>query len=367
VVDNPNSVLDAADLVFVDPVSTGLSRSAKGEKEEQFFGVEEDVQSLGEFVRLFTTREKRWSSIKYLCGESYGVLRVAGLAEYLQRSHGWYPEGLVLLSGLVDFQTILASEGNELPYVLFLPTMTATAHYHRRLAPEWMGDLSKTVDASRSFAMGEYASALLKGNDLSADERARIARGLSVFTGLSEEFVLRHNLRLSPSIFRKALLAGEEKIVGRFDARVVGEESDAGAQHPSGDPSYDHIAGAFSSAINAYVRGELGYESDHPYHILKGLPWKYSQFAGRYVSTASSLNAAIRANPKLRTLVLCGRRDLAVPEDSMRYSVSHLRLAPALQAKIRFSLYESGHMMYLNAPDAEKLRGDLVGFMRELP
>jgi carboxypeptidase C (cathepsin A) len=364
-VDNPNSILDAADLVFVDPVSTGLSRSAKGEKPEQFFGVDEDVQALGEFVRLFTTREKRWSSAKYLCGESYGVLRVAGLAHYLQQSHGWYPEGLVLLSGLVDFQTLWASDGNELPYILFLPTMTATAHFHKRLDPALGQDLEKAVADSRAFAQGEYALALLKGNALSNEEKSRVARRLAGFTGLAEAEVLRQNLRISPGYFRKALLVREEKVLGRFDARVVGEDSDPGQMHPSGDPSYDNIAGAFASAINAYVRGELGFESDHPYHILKGLPWKYHQFEGRYVSTASRLEAAIRANPNLKTLVLCGRRDLAVPEDSMRYSVSHLRLHPDLQKSIRFSLYESGHMMYLNAPDAVKLRKDLTEFVRQ--
>lgn len=362
-VDNPNSILDSVDLVFVDPVSTGLSRSAKGEKPEQFFGVEEDVQSLGEFVRLFSTREKRWSSAKYLCGESYGVLRVAGLADYLQQAHGWYPEGLVLLSGLVDFQTILASDGNELPYALFLPTMTATAHYHRRLVPDLMPNLDDAVSAARAFALGEYAQALLRGNELSVDERKQIAGKISHFTGISEEEVLRQNLRLSPGFFRKALLANQGKVVGRFDARVIGEDHEPGAQTASGDPSYDHIAGAFSSAINAYVRGELGYESDHPYHILKGLPWRYHQFEGRYVSTAARLSSAVRANPRLRTLVLCGRRDLAVPEDSMRYSVSHLRLAQPLFSGIRFSLYESGHMMYLNAPDAAKLRRDLTDFV----
>lgn len=362
VVDNPHSILDAVDLVFVDPVSTGLSRSAQGEKPEQFYGVEEDVHALGEFVRLFTTREKRWSSTKYLCGESYGVLRVAGLADHLQQAYGWYPEGLVLLSGLVDFQTILAADANDLPYVLFLPTMTATAHYHGKLDAT-LSDLDRAVAESRAFALGDYSVALLKGNALEEGDRLRVARALSRFTGIPEKAVLSQNLRISPGFFRKALLSADGKVAGRFDGRVVAEDNEPGAQHPAGDPSYDNIAGAFASAINAYVRSELGYESDHPYHILKGLPWKYHQFEGRYVSTASSLRSAIQANPRLRTLVLCGRRDLAVPEDSMRYSVAHLRLAPALRQGIRFSLYESGHMMYLNEPDAEKLRVDLTGFL----
>jgi carboxypeptidase C (cathepsin A) len=242
--------------------------------------------------------------------------------------------------------------------------MTATAHYHRKLAAPDMADLEKIVAESRAFALGDYTVALMKGNDLPEPDRRRIAQQLARFTGIPEQEVLRQNLRLKPWFFRKTLLSAEAKVVGRFDARVVGEDNDPGESYPTSDPSYDHIAGAFASAINAYVRGELGYESDHPYHILNSLPWKYHRFEGRYTSTASSLSAAIWANPRLRTLVLCGRRDLAVPEDSMRYSVSHLRLAQPLRAGIQFSLYESGHMMYLNAPDAEKLRHDVLQFLK---
>ena len=363
VVDNPNSILDAVDLVFVDPVSTGLSRPAKGEKPEQFYGVDEDVQSLGEFVRLFTTREKRWSSPKYLCGESYGVLRVAGLADYLQGRHGFYPEGLVLLSGLVDFQTIHSSGANELPYVVFLPTMTAAAHYHKKLSGSLAGDLEKAVAESRQFAQTDYAVALLKGNDLAREERERVARRLAQLTSLPETEILRQNLRIEPGYFRKALLRDKGKIIGRFDARVIGEDNDPSEADAHSDPSYSNIAGGFASAINAYVREDLGFESDHPYHILNGLPWRYHKFEGRYVSTAQHLAAAIQNNPRLRTLVLCARRDLAVPEDSMRFSITHMPLAEQLRSSVSFSIYDSGHMMYLNLPDAVKLRSDLLRFV----
>lgn len=365
VVENPNTILDATDLVFVDPVNTGLSRAAKGEKPEQFFGVEEDIRAVGEFVRLFTTREQRWSSPKYLCGESYGVLRVSGLADYLQAKHGMYPEGLVLVSGLVDYQTILAGRGNDLPYILFLPTMTATAHYHNRLVSELQADLDKTVTAARAFAQGEYTLALLRGNTLDPLDKKRVAEKLAIFTGLTTADVLKQDLRVDPSFFRKALLRDEEKVVGRFDSRVVGLDNDPGQLRSGYDPSYSNIAGGFASAINSYIREELGYESDHPYHILNsGLGWKWHNFENRYVSTGENLASAIQNNPNLRILVLCGRRDLAVPEDSMRYSLSHLPIPPASRENIRFSLYESGHMMYLLQSDAEKLRADLKGFIR---
>ena len=365
-VENPQSILDSADLVFVDPVSTGLSRAAKGEKAEQFLGVEEDIRSVGEFVRLFTTREQRWSSPKYLCGESYGVLRVAGLANYLQSKHGMYPEGLVLLSGLVDFQTILAGNGNDLPYILFLPAMTAAAHYHQKLSGDLQANLEQAVADSRAFAQGDYATALLKGNDLPDAERKQIAARFARFTGIPAVSILKQDLRVDPGFFRKSLLRNEDRVVGRFDARVVGQDHSPGEIRSGFDPSYSNIAGGFASAINNYIRGELGYESDHPYHILNhSLPWRWHNYENRYVSTGEQLTNAIQDNPKMRVLVLCGRRDLAVPEDSMRYSLAHLPIPSASRGNIRFSLYESGHMMYLFQPDAEKLRKDLVDFVRQ--
>ncbi|MES2569674.1 MAG: peptidase S10 [Verrucomicrobiota bacterium] len=363
VVDNPDSILDATDLVFVDPVSTGLSRAAKGEKPEQFFGLEEDIQAAGEFVRLFTTRAERWSSPKYLCGESYGVTRVAGLAAYLQDKHGFYAEGLMLMSGLVSFQTLSAESGNDLPHLIFLPGLTATAHYHKKLAPELQADFGKAMAESRAFAQGDYALALFKGAELGAEERKAIAEKLARLTGLSAELIEEQDLRIEPSIFRKALLKKEGKVIGRFDSRVTGEDDDRSEIRAGFDPSFSNIAGGISSAVNAYVRGELGYESDHPYHILIGLPWRWTE--GRYASTEGKLAQAMKTNPRLRILVMSGFRDLAVPEDSMRYSMAHLPIPKALRGNIRFTQYESGHMMYLFRQDAEKLRRDLIEFVRK--
>ncbi|MGB8168398.1 MAG: hypothetical protein WCF18_12955 [Chthoniobacteraceae bacterium] len=364
VVDNPNSILDATDLVFVDPVSTGLSRAAKGEKPEQFFGVNEDIEAVGEFVRLFTTREQRWASPKYFCGESYGVMRVAGLAQYLQDKHGLYAEGLMLMSGLINFGTISADISNDLPFTVFLPGFTATAHYHKKLPPDLQADLQKAVAESRTFAQGEYAHALMQGAGLPDDQRRQIAEKLARFTGLSVERIDEQDLRIDPSFFREMLLRREGKIVGRFDGRVTGEDGDRSELRPEFDPSFSNIVGGFSSAVNAYVRGELGYESDHPYHVLNGLPWKYSAFEGRYVSTEGKLAQALKTNPRLRVVVLTGYRDLAVPEDSMRYSLSHLTIPKSARANIAFQHYESGHMMYLYLPDAEKLRKDLLEFVK---
>jgi carboxypeptidase C (cathepsin A) len=363
IADNPNSILDATDLVFVDPVSTGLSRAAKGEKADQFFNVEEDIQACGEFVRLFTTRQQRWESPKYLCGESYGVMRVSGLAAYLQEKDGLFPEGLVLMSGLIDFQTLSADTGNDLPYVVYVPAMTATAHYHKKLAPELQADLEKAVSASRAWAQSDYVLALRKGGDLTPEERHRIAEKLAYFTGLTVEQAEDQDLRIDPSFFRKNLLRKESKIIGRFDGRVIGDDGDRSEPRAEYDPSFSNIAGGFSSAVNSYIRGELGYESDFPYHILAPLPWKWSGFENRYVSTADKFAHAMKTNPRMRVLVLTGSRDLAVPEDSMRYSIAHMQIPKSVRTNIEFQRFESGHMMYLFQPDAEKLRRNLTQFI----
>ena len=364
IVDNANSILDATDLVFVDPVATGLSRAAKGEKVEQFLGVEEDIESVGEFVRLFTTREQRWTSPKYLCGESYGVMRVSGLADYLQDKHGMYFEGLMLMSGLVNFQTLGAAIGNDLPYVVFLPTLAATAHYHRKLPPDLQADLDKTFTAARTFAFGEYATALLRGAALSPAERRSVAEKVARFTGLTAEQVEDQDLRPSATYFREMLLRKEGKILGRFDGRVLSEDGDRSDQHPEFDPSFTNVIGPFAAAVNAYLRGELGYESDQPYKVLSPVPWRYEAFANRYASTEGRLADALKINPRLRVIVLSGLRDLAVPEDALRFSLDHLPLPASARARIAYARYESGHMMYLFKADAEKLRRDLLQFVK---
>ena len=367
IVDNPNSILDGTDLVFIDPVGTGISRAAKGEKPEQFFGVEEDINTIGEFIRLFTTREQRWESPKYLCGESYGVFRASGLVNYLQETHGMYFQGLVLLSGLVSFQTLSSDFANDLPFILTLPTFTATAHYHKKLTPDLEADYGKAMRESRAFANGDYAVALIKGHTIAPEERKRIAAQLARFTGLPAELIDDADLRVGPSLFRERLLRSEGKILGRYDARVISEDTDRLGAEPEFDPSFTNVIGPFSAATNAYIRGTLGYESDLPYRVLTGLHWNYTGFAGRYASTAGKLADAMKANPNLRLLILAGRRDLAVPPDTMRYSLDHLDIPARLNANIKWSEFDSGHMMYLLRSDAEKLRADLTGFLRVNP
>jgi carboxypeptidase C (cathepsin A) len=361
VVPNPNSILDVTDLVFIDPVGTGASRPSKGEKGEQFWSVNGDIESVGEFIRSFTTREQRWASPKYLCGESYGGVRGSGLCDFLQSKHGLYLDGFISVSGVLNFQTL----DGDLPGPLcFLPAFTATAHYHGKLPPDLQADRAKAIAEARTFARGDYALALLKGASLPAAEQARVAEKLARLTGLERELIERAHLVISPGLFFENLLRKEGKIIGRFDGRVTGEDYDRLGSGPEFDPSYSNIYGSFAAAANASIRGDLGYEWELPYRVLGGLNWSFKEFEGEAVNVEGRLAQALKNNPRLRVLFCLGLRDLAVPADATLYSIDHLRIPESLRKNLAVEYYESGHMMYLYQPDAEKLRRDIVGFIR---
>ena len=362
--DNEFSILDATDLVFVDPVATGFSRPAKDEKNEQFFGQSGDVESVGDFIRLWTTRHNRWKSAKYLCGESYGVFRAAGLAEHLHTRYGMYVNGLILVSGLLDFTTLIDGDGNDLPSLVFLPAYTATAHFHKKLPPDLQADLPKAQAEAREFIKAEYPAALLKGAGLSADERAKIVAKLARLTGLSATVIEENDLRIDPSVFRKMLLHDQGVIIGRYDARITGRDGQPAERTPRFDPSYAGTLGPFSAGMNSYVREELKFEDDLPYEILTGVqPWNYDA-RHSYPSVAGKLASVMSENPYLRVLVLGGLRDLACPIDGIHYSMDHLQLDPQYRKNITYAEYDSGHMMYVNKPDLQKMQQDLEKFLK---
>jgi carboxypeptidase C (cathepsin A) len=359
---NEHTILPVSDLVFIDPVSTGYSRAAKDEKPDQFFGKDPDIAAMAEFIRLYTTRNTRWRSPKYLCGESYGVFRAAGLAAELQNDHGMFLNGLVLVSGLVDYGTIIPGPSNDLPFSLFLPSYTAVAHAHGRLPADLQADRAQAVREAEAFAAGDYLTALYAGAALPEAKRAEIAATIARLTGLSEIFVLDHDLRVDPSAFREELLADERLILGRFDGRITGRDGDQAGGDPRFDPSYDAALGPLAAAMNAYVREELEFESDLPYRVLTGVgPWPQDQ--NRYSSTARQLGEAMSRNHHLRVLVQTGVCDLAVPFLSMVHSINHLAIDPKLLANVRYATYDSGHMMYLRLEDLAKLERDLRAFL----
>ncbi len=366
-VDNDVSLLDISDLVFIDPVSTGYSRAVPGETPQQFHGVTPDVESVADFIRLYTTRNKRWSSPKFLAGESYGTTRAAGLSGYLQQRYGMYLNGIVLISAILNFETAEFDTGNDLPYILYLPTYTAIAWYHKKLPSDLQsGDVQKAVEESRKFAVGEYADALMAGDALPAARRAEIEQKLARLTGLSPDYIDRTNLRIEIQRFTKELLRSERRTVGRIDARFTGIDRDAAGERPEFDPSIAAIIGPYSGMLNDYVRNDLKFDSDLPYEVLTGRvrPWSYAPYENRYVNVAETLRSAMTQNPFLHVFVAKGYYDLATPFFAADYTFDHLGLDPALRSHLSGAYYEAGHMMYVHPPSLNKLKADIAQFIK---
>ena len=361
VIPNVNSILDVADLVFIDPVSTGYSRPAGDAKANQFHGVDEDIESVGDFIRRWTTENDRWASPKFLLGESYGGIRAAGLSNHLQEKYGMSLNGVVLLSPLIDYRTLRSAQGDDLSYSIFLPGMTATSHYHKKIT----GNRDALVKEAYDYAFGPYATALIKGAAISAEEKSAVAKKLSAFTGLPPSLFEDTNLRLSSSRFRKELLREEGKVIGRFDARTAWPLVNKSEDYAAYDPSYSVVYGAFATGMNDYLSRTLNWEGHHPYNILSRSvqPWNWGP-RNTITNMSRHVENALRSNPDLRFLVMSGYTDLATPAANMQHSISHLFGIPNDRRKaIEFTFYEAGHMFYLNQPDLKKMRTDLVKFI----
>jgi carboxypeptidase C (cathepsin A) len=363
--DNEFSLLDVTDLVFVDPVGTGFSRPAPGEEAKQFHSLEGDVESVGEFIRLYITRYHRWSSPKFLIGESYGTTRASALAGHLQSKYGLYLNGLLLVSVVLNFQTLEFENGNDLPYVLYVPAYAAAAWYHKRLAPELQANLTRTLREAEAFAYGEYMRALFQGDALGEEQRAAVAEKLSRYTGLAPAYVERTNLRIEHMRFCKELLRDQRRTVGRLDSRFTGADRDAAGESMDIDPSYAATYGPYAGALNAYVREELNFSSDLPYEVLAHLyeTWDYSKHQNKFVDTSETLRAAMTQNPHLKVIIANGYFDLATPYSATEYTVNHLALEPHLRGNLQMTYYEAGHMMYVHAPSLRALADDLRNFI----
>lgn len=364
-VDNEHSLLDVTDLVFIDPVSTGYSRAAPGEDPKQFHGVRQDIEWVAEFIRLWITRNERWASPKLIAGESYGTTRAAGLAQFLGERYGMMLNGVVMVSSVLNWQNQEFNVGNDMPYILHLPTYAATAWYHRKLAPELQGDLRKTLDEVEAFSRGEYALALLQGDRLAPEKRREIAGRVARYTGLSPEYVERSNLRIEIYRFTKELLRAEGKTVGRLDTRFTGSDLDSVGEEPEYDPASVSTDGPYVAMVNDYLRRELGYKEDRPYERLAMVwPWSWAGFENKYVNLAESLRKAMTRNPDLQVLFTCGYYDLATPYFDSVYTVDHLGLAESLRGHVKLAYYESGHMMYIRKADHAKLKKDIADFIK---
>jgi carboxypeptidase C (cathepsin A) len=365
-VDNEYSWLDLTDIVFIDPVGTGFSRPASPDKGKEFWGLEQDIRSVAEFIRLYLTRHQRWSSPLYLIGESYGTTRAAGLSGYLVDRSGVAFNGVILVSSVLNFQTNRFAEGNDLPYLTYLPTYTATAWYHKKLEPELQADLSKTLEEVKAWAISRYWVALAKGSDLTPDERRETVAALSRYTGLSTEFIDRADLRVEAGRFRKELLRDQKQTVGRLDSRFVGMDRDAAGEEYEFDPSMAAIRPPYTAAFNDYVREELGYESDLHYWILGGGigRWDFGD-QGRFPDTSRALRDAMLRNTYMKVFVASGYYDMATPFFGTEYTLSHLGVPESLRGNLRIEEYEAGHMMYIHEGSLAKMKSDITSFFQE--
>ncbi len=364
IINNPNSWLDKSDLVFIDPIETGYSRPAEGEDKKQFLGYVEDISSVGDFIRAYVSEYKRWNSPKFLSGESYGTTRAAGLAGYLQDRYGLYLNGIIMISAVTNFATLNFSRGHDLPYIMYLPTYAAIAAYHDAL-PQKVTDLDAFVEEVRQYAKGEYASMLMKGDQLTNEDKAKLAEKLNQYTGLSKEYLDDTHYRIQINRFVKELLRDRQQTVGRLDGRILGLDYDHAGEGYDFDPSYSKaIYGPYSMAINDYINRELGFETNQAYEVLTGRvrPWNYSNVQNEYLNNSETLRMAINKNPYLKVMFINGYYDLATPLFATEYTVDHMMLAPELRKNITMKYYESGHMVYIHKPSLDKMAVDVREF-----
>ncbi|MCB8948923.1 MAG: peptidase S10 [Ardenticatenaceae bacterium] len=365
-VENEFSILDNTDLVFIDPVSTGYSRAVEGEKPRDFHGFKKDIEYVGDFIRLYCSRYGRWTSPKFLAGESYGTTRAAGLSGYLQERHGMYLNGIMLISVVLNFQTIRFPVGNDLPYILYLPSMAATAWYHNKLDAKLQASLEDTVNEVRQFALTEYTLALMQGSALPEKEKVKIEKKLSRYLGISLDYVKRCNLRVQYMRFCKELLRDQHRTVGRLDSRFLGIDRDAAGEYFEYDASYAVIQGPYTATFNDYVRQELKFESDLPYEILTGKvwPWNYEPHVNEFANVAETLRQAMTVNPFLKIYVANGYYDLATPFLATEYTFNHLDIDPTLLENVTMHYYEAGHMMYAHLPSLAQMKLDMDTFLQ---
>jgi carboxypeptidase C (cathepsin A) len=365
-VDNEHCILDETDLVFIDPVGTGYSRAAKPEEAKNFYGLNEDAKSVGEFIRLYVTKHSRWPSPKFLIGESYGTTRAAALSGELLRSHRMNLNGIMLVSTVLNFQTLWGGSGNDLPHVLYLPSFTAAAWYHQKLPADLQKKpLPEVLAEAEKFASGDYNRALLLGAGLTKAERVEIVKKMARLTGLSADFVEAANLRVSLGRFNAELLRDQRLVIGRFDSRYTSTVRDPLSEHAERDPSADAIFSAFASTFNHYIRNDLKFEDDRPYNILASVgKWNWDA-ENEFADVSEILAESMTTNPFLKVHVSNGFFDMATPYFASRYTFNHLIIHPDLAKNIVQDDYTAGHMMYLNLPDLKKQKEDLAKFIRE--
>ena len=356
-INNDQCWLDITDLVFIDPVGCGFSKPIDSDKAEQFYGYENDIKTIGDFINQWTGQNKRWGSPKFLAGESYGTTRACGVADYMTDTYNMYFNGITLLSCALDFETLREYDTNLLlPYICNLPVYAELAIYHEVITLEKTAD--EFVEDVEEFAMNEYAVALLKGDLLSINEKYALAKKMESLIGINADIIFDNDLRIPSWKFRKLLLDKQNLIIGRYDGRLTMPDPKNDRDYASEDPSATELSGAISATFNDYVRNELNFPIDDRFYLIGNVrPWKYTD--GKYLNVTPELRYTMFVNPNMEILIANGRYDLATSYFGTTYAINHMNLPPILRNRITFTYYNGGHMMYLVPSELKKLKDDV--------
>ncbi|WP_412971436.1 S10 family peptidase [Glaciecola sp. MF2-115] len=366
---NPDSLLDQTDLVFIDPIGTGFSRLVGKGEPKDYWSLKADTDSVAEFIRIWITKNKRWNSPKYIVGESYGSPRAAGVARALRKNGiDIALNGIVMISQAMDYTGSTPIDDNLIAYVTFFPTLAAIAHYHGKAGAG--ESLESFVDKSRVFATDEYLPALFKGNQLSEQQKNDIAQKMATFIGLNKDYILRSDLRVLTSRFSKELLREQGKTVGFLDGRYVSSEIDQVAGRPSGDAASESISSAYAVAINEYFQAKLKVDLERNYNINSpevGRHWDWSPIVDNaygepeFVNVSRILSEQMRRNKDLNILVANGYFDMITPFFDAEYTFARHGIR---KSQVTMTYYPAGHMMYVNEPSFKDLIKDMRKFIQ---